>query len=981
MRELRCHFRYNLCLATQTNQTYSKSMAARSIMPSVFSNSTFKQLLNQVSDLVWIISLDQYAIVFFNDASSKLITGLNERVWKAGASLPLSVWLDSVAPNDRTMLMSNLKRIETIGSFEQTVLITQGDSKDRSLKISFSANMDGGGRLAGSAPSEDSRSSQSMLITAVARDVTERIATQRKLSESQAIYLTLVESLPINVFRKDPQGRFVFANQRFCDGVGITLEDLIGKRDDEMFNAELAAKYSRDDQALMKTGETFHDIEKHIGPDGKQSFVEVLKAPVKDADGNPQGIQGMYWDVTDRHLAEEELLRAKEMAESASRAKSDFLANVSHEIRTPMNGILGMSGLLLESMTDRKQREYVEMISESGEALLTLINDILDFSKIESGKIELEESPIQVEQIVAEVASLLRFKTDEKNLELEVDLDAEVPANVIGDGVRLRQVITNLLSNAVKFTQQGEIRVSVSLVEQTDEDLSIRFAVTDTGIGIDHKKLETIFQEFEQADTSITRQYGGTGLGLAISQKLVQLMGGFIKVTSQTGEGSCFQFVAKFGCPQSSDTEAMTQISGSLPLRLKQYRALVVVENELRRSIIVDLLDAIGIRNTSTPSIEGALKKLKGYLAAGEDIDVIVADMIVGDGTANQLHEQTGTLPSDRKPVMVQLVPETGCPPGSEFVEFQVDHPISSTNLKIALLNALEISDYRTTATSSRSSDSARSSDPARSSHSADTGSGVRLAQTKQLRILLAEDNLINQKLAIALLEKEGHQVTVASDGQQAVEFFIGNPFDVVLMDVQMPVMDGIKATQKIRDFERANGTYVPIIALTAHAGAVDRERCLAAGMDDYISKPIRIGKLRNAISQQTGTRRVTGDHPEQIQAGQMIVNWQHAFETVGGDQELLKDLVGVFLSEQTSMLSKVSAAIESGDSAQLRLSAHSLKGAAGHLGALNVARVAGELEIAGENRMADSEQAGPLLVKLQRAIKESIVEFRKFVG
>jgi len=257
----------------------------------------------------------------------------------------------------------------------------------------------------------------------------------------------------------------------------------------------------------------------------------------------------------------------------------------------------------------------------------------------------------------------------------------------------------------------------------------------------------------------------------------------------------------------------------------------------------------------------------------------------------------------------------------------------------------------------------------------------VHLVQAKHLRILLAEDNLINQKLAIALLEKESHEVTVASDGQQAVELFLANPFDIVLMDVQMPVMDGFEATQKIRDFERANGTHAPIIALTAHAGVVDRERCLAAGMDEYISKPIRIGKLRKAISKQTGTRPRTGDRPEQIQTGQSIVNWQHAFETVGGNQELLKDLVGVFLSEQSSMLTKVSAAIESGDSAQLRLSAHSLKGAAGHLGASDVARIAGELELAGENRQASSEQAGPLLEKLQQAIKELTVEFRRFVG
>ena len=942
-------------------------------MPTVFSNSTFKRLLDHVSDLVWIISVQQDAIVYFNEASSDLFTGAAEKTIEDGGSVPLSVWLDSVEANDRTILSSNLKRIDTIGSFVQTVLIDNGPAKGRSLKISFSSSVDVSLRLDGGELSEDSQPLESMLITAVAKDVTEHIAAQRKLSESQAIYLSLVESLPISVFRKDYKGRFVFANKRVCDGFGTTLDELIGKRDVDMFEAELAAKYSRDDQTVLKTGEAFHDIEKHVSPDGTESYVEVLKAAVKDADGNPQGIQGMYWDVTDRHLAEAELLRAKEMAEMASRAKSDFLANVSHEIRTPMNGILGMSSLLLESIADRQQREYVEMISESGEALLTLINDILDFSKIESGKIELEEHPIAIAQIVAEVTSLLKFKADEKNLDLKIDFDQQVPSSVIGDGVRLRQVIINLVSNAVKFTRAGEIRVSVSLVDQTDENVSVRFQVSDTGVGIDPEKFDVIFQEFEQADTSITRQYGGTGLGLAISQKLVELMGGSIKVTSRVGVGSCFEFVGGFGRAESGTAEAATKVRESRTGNLRQYRALVVIEDEVRRSMVVDLLDDIGIKNTSTQSIKGAVKKLKGYVAAGEHFNVVLADMVLSDGTANQLQEKMISESLD-KCVMVQLVPESGRPAGTGFVEFQVDHPINGENLKIALLNALGRTGQQTTVAPDKSHGGPHLSE-------SETDTGVQLAQAKQLRVLLAEDNLINQKLAIALLEKEGHEVTVASDGQQAVEYFLAEPFDVVLMDLQMPVMGGLEATRKIRDFERVNGTHAPIIALTAHAGAVDRERCLAAGMDEYISKPIRIGKLRDAISHQTGTRRRTGERPEQIQTSQTAVNWQHAFETVGGDQELLKDLIGVFLSEQSSMLAKVNAAIEAGDSAQLRLSAHSLKGAAGHLGAYDVAKIAGELENAGENRKADSKQVGPLIEKLHLAIKDSAKEFRRFIG
>ncbi len=949
-------------------------------MPTVFSNTTFNRLLDQVSDLVWIISVEQDAIVYYNTAARVLFTDTPNAPPVKGASVsppkvslfPLSRWLDSVEPNDRLLLNSNLKRIREIGAFQQTVMLNTDDSNGQWLRIAFSVNGDAVAvedSLQSVAPIADT-DADTTLITAIARDVTEHIAAQRKLTESQAIYHSLVESLPISVFRKDYKGRFVFANKRFCDGLDLSLEELMGKKDIDVFDAELAAKYSRDDQTVMKTGEGFHDIEKHLSPDGKQSFVEVLKAAVKDADGTPQGIQGMYWDVTDRHRAEEELLRAKEMAEMASRAKSDFLANVSHEIRTPMNGILGMSGLLLESITDRQQREYVEMISESGEALLTLINDILDFSKIESGKIELEMKPICIEQILAEVVSLLRFKADEKQIDLQVEFDRGVPDSVIGDGVRLRQAIINLVSNAVKFTREGEVQVCVSLVERTAGEVSVRFNVADTGIGIAQEKLEVIFQEFEQADTSVTRQYGGTGLGLAISRKLVQLMGGDIRVSSQPGTGSCFEFVATFGITGAADAEATTQVSVGSPAHLKHFRALVVIGDDIRRSAVVDMLDDIGIRNTSTSSIEGATRKIAGYVAAGEHFNVVVTDMVLTDGTAVTLADEIKRISPGKKTAMVQLVPDSGRPKDAPTVEFQVDHPPSVSGLKIALLNALGISQHQTTAKSVSAS-----------IHSAETHSGVQLAKARPLQILLAEDNLINQKLAIALLEKEGHEVTVASDGQQAVEHYMADPFDIVLMDVQMPVMDGFEATKKIREYERANGFHAPIIALTAHAGAVDRERCLAAGMDEYISKPIRIGKLRNAISHQTGTQRPTGDQPQATQTSQTIVNWQHAFETVGGDQELLKDLVGVFLSEQSSMLEKINSAIESGDSAKLRLSAHSLKGAAGHLGASDVARLAAELEVAGENRQADSEIAAPLMEKLNQAVRKSTEEFRKFIG
>ena len=930
-------------------------------MPAVFSNTLFNHLLSQASDLIWIISIEEETIVYCNEAARPLFPTFEGDAQNGPSANAFPDWLARINEPDRIILKSNLKRIEKISEFNQTVMTRSDDGQEQWLQISFTVNPH--------APTEDESTGQrSTWVTAVARDVTENVAANRRLSESQAIYHSLVESLPISVFRKDLDGRFVFANKRFCEGLSLSLEELIGKKDEDIFDKQLAAKYVRDDQAVINAGSSFHDIEKFLGPDGQQSYVEVLKAPVQDSDGNSCGIQGMFWDVTARQLAEDELLRAKEMAEQASRAKSDFLANVSHEIRTPMNGILGMSTLLLESISDGQLREYVEMISESGEALLTLINDILDFSKIESGRIELEKTPISISHVVSEVASLLSFRAKEKQLELTVAIGPQIPSAVVGDGGRLRQVILNLIGNSIKFTRRGTVKVAVQLVEQSDDEVAISFSVTDSGIGIAADKIDVIFQEFEQADTSITRQFGGTGLGLAISAELVRLMGGKIEVSSTLNVGSCFQFVARFGvCDEADHAIGLLHVEGtSLPRKtLKNYRILVVDNATEDRDRLVGTLDEIGVKNSAADSIESALKKIDGYKVAAEPFDAVLTAMTLDDGSSTDLEKRINQGAEGNAAAVIHMTPPDGRPKELGFTEFLLPSPATTPEVQSVLLNALGISENETTAESLREAPSTER----------------RKNPSAKLQILLAEDNLINQKLAIALLKKEGHEVTVASDGQQAVDLYMATPFDIVLMDVQMPVMDGFAATRKIREFEKANRTHVPIIALTAHAGAVDRERCLAAGMDEYISKPIRIGKLREAISIQTGTHSPSAGTSIHVSSTGRAIDWQHAFETVGGDQNLLKDLVGLFLSEQSAILDRIETAVNSQDSANLRLSAHSLKGSAGHLGALAVAQVAGELEIAGEQRRVDAATTSKLFEKLMQAVKESNGEFKAFIS
>lgn len=929
------------------------------------SKTILSQLLDKISNLVWIISADNGGLVYLNEAAATLF-----EVSTIGApgsnrsSHPDTRWLERLAVEDRTTLQSNLKRISSTRSFEQTLSFHGSADRVFSLRTVFTLDED-------CSPDENCK-----LITAVAADVTDRLQAQRRLGESEAVYQSLVESLPISVFRKDAKGSFRFGNQRFCSALGMTQEQLIGKTDSDLFPPPLAKKYLRDDLEVLATGKAFQGIEEHMTPDGKRSYIEVFKAPVNNAEGTPIGVQGIFWDVTDRQDAEEALRQAKELAESASQAKSDFLANVSHEIRTPMNGIIGMSNLLLEMVSDRQQREYVQMIAQSGESLLTLINDILDFSKIESGKIELEQIPMSVREVLGDAVNLLKFRAQAKNVNLVCKVESGFPDRVIGDPTRLKQIIINLVGNAIKFTDEGEIRVDVALVKLTATSVKLNISVKDTGEGIAPEKLKVIFREFEQADTSVTREHGGTGLGLAISAELVELFGGKIEVESVVGEGSCFHFQANFELPQ--DAQKFADTTGQA-IDISQKRALIVCSDASQSQELEAWMSDLDMRNSLAASVEEAIKKIKGYKVASVPFDLVVAESQLPDGSAQELAKQVAEIAEVASTKFLIISNENQDQPENPEASLDaalnddckwqtITKPLDANKLRLGMLSAL--SDGRIVTTTLR---------PTKPLTKIPNGT----TDSRELNILLAEDNLINQKLAIALLEKEGHQVTVAADGQQAVDLFKQSKgdFDVVLMDVQMPIMDGFEATKTIRELEQFNDQATPIIALTAHAGAKDRDRCLAAGMDEYLAKPIRAKDLRGMIELLTGqSSRVIAPVAAQDTSGD-TVDWQRAFETVGGDQSLLKSLINVFLNEQPSMQGEIENAIAADDNTHLRLSAHSLKGAASHLGAHEISRVASELELIGEQKRAQGSITSPLFTELKGAIAEALVEFKKFVS
>jgi len=670
------------------------------------------------------------------------------------------------------------------------------------------------------------------------RDATARKKAEAELRTSEAFLMSLLENLPFYIYRKDRANRLTYANANYCKRRGKPLNELLGLSDFELSPHDIALKAVADNEWVMQNRQTLEKEEEHTKPDGSKFWLQIIKVPIYDVAGEVVGTQGMYWDVTERHQAVESLRDARLAAEAATKAKSEFLANMSHEIRTPMNGVIGMTGLLLDTKLDDLQREFAETIRTSADTLLTVINDILDFSKIEAGKLHFEELDFGLVETVEGTLDMLAERAQRKGIELVSAIPPDVPAFLVGDPGRLRQVLVNLISNALKFTERGEVVVRVFKEAESDTHATLRFNVIDTGIGIPAEVQARLFQAFSQADTSTTRRFGGTGLGLAISKQIVAMMNGQIGVQSEPGKGANFWFTAQFPKQVGPPPAAKADYNRDL----FDLRVLVVDDNATNRQILRHQIVAWKMQKGSAAGGHEALKIMRAAAASGKPYDVALLDMQMPEMDGLTLARTIKTDPAIASTHLIILTSLGHVMTQKELKEIGIAaylvKPVKQSRLFDCLVDVV--------------GQAVADNVFVKAATPLSTPAGN--AGSSKLRILLAEDNTVNQKVALEQFKKLGHSAVAVSNGLEAVQALDDVPYDIIFMDCQMPEMDGYEATQCIRKREHEASTSgrlkarVYIIAMTANAMQGDREKCLAAGMDDYVSKPVREADLRAVL-------------------------------------------------------------------------------------------------------------------------------------
>ncbi|HEY6193535.1 MAG TPA: response regulator [Candidatus Eisenbacteria bacterium] len=769
-----------------------------------------------------------------------------------------------------------------------------------------------------------------------------------ELNESEERFRSLSASSPIGIFENDVEGRCVYTNARWRAISGLSSEESLGTGWSRAIDPEDRVSVLAEWQRTVGSGGEFSREFRIRTPEQVLRWIHSRAAPIHSAEGSTRGYVGTVEDVTEQKRVEADLVQAREAALAAARLKSEFMANMSHEIRTPMTSIIGMTELALDTELSADQRTFLAAVKNSADALLSLLNDILDFSKIEAGKLELETIPFSLRECLGSAVKAMAVRAYQRGLEMPVDIAADVPDRLIGDPTRLRQVILNLLGNAIKFTAQGEVVLRVVAESESDAGVALRFSVEDTGIGIPEPMQKFIFESFTQADGSTTRRHGGTGLGLTICRQLVTLMGGEIGVQSAPNHGSTFTFTVSFPVEVATGSAPMTDV----PLR--DRRVLVVENNASSRSIFVGLLEGWQARTMATEDGAAALAALRQARDAGDPFALVLVDAHLPGMDGVALAEQIQGDGELATPIiLLTTIGRSG--DAARCRSLGIAGYLTKPVLAGELLEAIR----------AVFAGSAKGRSPVLV-----TRHSLR-EDRRRLRLLLAEDNQINRMMVTRMLEKRGHYVRAAEDGHAVLKALEAEPFDLVLMDVQMPGLDGFETTVAIRERERATGCHLPIIALTAHALKGDRERCLEHGMDGYASKPIRAAELFAAIEALIPPQ----DQPVEPSLSMpdagpalRVFDLHLAMLSTEGDRAVLAEAVRLHLSHAPQQLESMEAALLRGDSQALERGAHSLRGAVAALGAKAVAEAARRLESVAAT--GDLEASAPALGALETEIR-----------
>lgn len=783
------------------------------------------------------------------------------------------------------------------------------------------------------------------------RDITQRKRIEKALRESEDRFRKAFDHAPIGMAVISMDGQFLKVNRTLCEILGADDRQLLGTTLQQVTHVDDQAGSQAAIEELLRGEVRTYQIEKRfVRSGGIPIWVLMSFSVVRDDEWRPLYMIAQIQNIEGRRRSEELMRSAMEAAEQANRVKSEFVAATSHEIRTPLNAIIGMTGLLLDTDLSDQQREFTEIVRKSGESLLAIINDILDLSKVESGKLDLDNQPFDLRACVEDSIELVAARAAEKQLELLCDIAPDVPRRLVGDVTRVQQVLVNLLSNAVKFTDDGEIVVRVRTDERPDRTQEVIFAVSDTGIGIDPSMTHRLFETFSQIDSSATRRYGGTGLGLAISKRLVEAMGGRIWVDSATDAGATFTFtiLTQPAHDRSGDaTAAETSLDGK--------QALVVIDHPSLRSMVLEQLQTWGVVPIAVEPDDALM-----LARSSAPFDSVLVDAAAGNGSGIELSRQLRDLTRDRRmPILLLSNPahlELRSTAEANEGIVRLFKPVRQSQLYDALMSAMldEVASDKLTR--------ALASPPV-------------ATPTHPLSILLAEDNVVNQKVALLMLQGLGYRADVAANGLEAVEALRRQRYDVVLMDVQMPEMDGLDATRTIRS-ELADDRQPWIVAMTASAVEGFGEICLDAGMDDFLTKPVRREGLAEAI-RKAGEARYSFDEPHGWQPGAHVVSTEEPPVDIGEpavDRAVLAalvedlgahivgiehELIGDYLSNADDTIAQLRAAVEAGESSEVRRLAHSLKSTSNWIGAHELARHCLELETGAIAEMPeDAEEA-----------------------